>query len=169
MRNLMLAEFFKIKTSENGFKKSKWKYFFIGSVHISEFEPGGMPTDEMFLIFYNELLRWDASRKAIIEPVKFYFERAKIPNEETWQELAMRLISSTFLIESVTITDKQGEIWTIEYFNTDTGAIKIKNIVSGGELTEQSPSPIKNFAVAEITFTNIPKPDNKQIFRKNEN
>ena len=149
MKSLMIAEFLKIKASENGFKKSKWKYFFVGGYHISEFEPAGIPTDKMFLDFYN------------------------------WKDLLIRLISSPFLIESVSLTDKQGEVWNIEEFNPTTGEIKIKNVINGKELNEKSPSPINSFSVAEIEFTNIPKEiindityttiSNKQIFRKNEN
>ena len=176
MRNLMLAEFLKIKASENGFKKSKWKYFFVGGYHISEFEPAGIPTDKMFLDFYNELLIWMASRKDIIAREKIHFSHYAVFAESNWKDLLIRLISSPFLIESVSLTDKQGEVWNIEEFNPTTGEIKIKNVINGKELNEKSPSPINSFSVAEIEFTNIPKEiindityttiSNKQIFRK---
>lgn len=63
MRDLILDKIQTIKDKEDGFKTEMWKDFYVGAFHISEFEPRGIPTDEMLFDFYNEVIKWYYTKK----------------------------------------------------------------------------------------------------------
>ncbi len=58
MRNLILEKIQELKQGQSDFETPQWDDFFFGHLHISVFTPAGIPTDEMLLDFYCELMDW---------------------------------------------------------------------------------------------------------------
>lgn len=63
MRKLILIDLQRIKEKENGYRGEKWNDFNVGYQHISIFIPDGLPSDEMLLEFYKEVLKIHFSEK----------------------------------------------------------------------------------------------------------